>query len=130
MALPQSTVKLLEELESSSDQNHLRGFEAEILVIKHYLLKGYSLLNHRKKYFKTEVDIIMESSTKIILIEVKYTTHSDYIFHRMSKSQRLRLENVFLSVVESTSKEVEFHYVVVSQSQEMIIFDDFLGSSI
>jgi Holliday junction resolvase-like predicted endonuclease len=106
----------------------LRGFEAELRVIKLYLEKGFSLKSHRKEYFNTEIDIVMESNSKVILIEVKYTTHEDFIFYRMTPSQKRRLENVYLRWVHSTPKEVEFHYVIVSQSEEFQIFEDFLSS--
>lgn len=127
LAFPQSTVKLLEELESTSNPYHLRGFRAELQVIKFYLEKGFSLKSHRKEYFKTEIDVVMESATKIILVEVKYTTHLDFLSTRMTWSQKKRLENVFLRFIERTSKDVEFHYVVTSQSGEMEVFDDFLA---
>jgi Holliday junction resolvase-like predicted endonuclease len=104
----------------------LRGLTAELQVIKHYLQKGYSLRSHRQKYFKTEIDIVMESQDKIILIEVKYTTHMDFVFYRMSTAQKRRLANVFLRVIHSTNKDVEFHYVIASQSDGLQIFEDFL----
>lgn len=127
MVLPLNTVKLLEELESTYNEKHLLGLLAEIEVIKAYLEKGYSLASHRKKYFHTEIDVIMESPDKVILIEVKYTTHSDYLFYRMSKSQKQRLRNVFLRVIQMTKKEVEFHYVIASQSGELQVFEEFLS---
>lgn len=126
MALPQNTVKLLEGFANTSDVRHLRGFLAELDVIRHYLKKGYSLKTHRKEYFKTEIDIVMESNSKIILIEVKYTTHMDFIFYRMAPTQKRRLENVFLRFIQTTSKEVEFHYVITSLDQ-FHVFEDFLG---
>ena len=125
MALPQNTVKLLKELESTSNISHLRGLEAELRVIKLYLEKGFKLKSHRKKYFKTEIDIVMESDVKVILIEVKHATHSDFLYYRMSFSQKRRLQNVFLRYIERTHKDVEFHYVITSL-KEFHIFDDFL----
>jgi Holliday junction resolvase-like predicted endonuclease len=127
LVLPKNTVKLLEGLENTCNDKHLLGLLAEIEVIQIYLKKGYSLHSHRKKYFHTEVDVIMESLDKMILIEVKYTTHSDFLSHRMSRIQKKRLENVFLRVIQMTKKEVEFHYVIASQSGEYQVFDEFLS---
>ncbi|MES2769335.1 MAG: YraN family protein [Bdellovibrionota bacterium] len=126
LALPQNTVKLLEAFENTSNTKHLHGFLAELQVIRCYLKKGYTLKSHRQKYFKTEIDIVMESSTKIILIEVKLTTHLDFIFYRMSPTQKKRLKNVFLRFIQITSKDVEFHYVITDFKQ-FHTFEDFLG---
>ena len=126
MALPQNTVKLLEAFESTSDPRHLNGFIAELKVIRLYLKKGFSLKSHRKQYYKTEIDIVMESKSKIILIEVKYTAHMDFIFYRMAPAQKRRLENVFLRIIQETEKEVEFHYVVCSL-ERFHVFEDFLS---
>jgi Holliday junction resolvase-like predicted endonuclease len=126
LALPQNTVKLLEVFANSSDPRHLNGFIAELKVIRLYLKRGFSLKSHRKEYFKTEVDIVMESSSKIILIEVKYVTHMDFAFHRMALAQKKRLENVFLRFIQWTPKEVEFHYVICSL-ERFHVFEDFLS---
>lgn len=128
MAFPPNIAKLLGEYENIYNKKHLLGLLAELDVVTLYLKKGFSLKSLRKKYFSTEIDIVMESSEKLILIEVKYTTHSDYLSSRMSVSQRRRLENVFLRFIQNTSKEVEFHYVIVSQSGEIQVFDDFLSN--
>lgn len=127
LVLPKNTVELLEGLKSTCNDKHLLGLLAEIEVIKIYLEKGYSLSSHRKKYFHTEVDVVMESSSKVILIEVKYTTHLDFLSHRISTAQKKRLENVFLRTIQMTKKEVEFHYVIASQSGEFQVFDEFLS---
>lgn len=124
---PLSTVKLLEGLENTSNIKHLLGLRAELLVIKHYLERNFSLKGHRTQLYKTEVDLIVESRSKIILIEVKYTTHMDFLTTRMNFSQKKRLQNVFLRFIETTPKEVEFHYVIVDQEGRMEIFDEFLA---
>ncbi len=124
---PQNTVKLLEELKSTSNPKHVLGLRAELLAIKHYIEKGFILKSHRERYFKTEVDLVVESPQKLVLIEVKYTTHKDYILNRLSQSQRRKLESVFLRVIPCTSKEVEFHLVIVDAQGELEIFEDFLA---
>jgi Holliday junction resolvase-like predicted endonuclease len=123
MVFPQNTVRLLREFENSSNPNHLLGFHAELRVIQHYLQKGFYLKSHREKYYHTEVDIVMESSRKIVFIEVKYSSHSAYLVHRISPNQRDRLMNVYLRYMAETPKDLEFHYVVVGQSGDLEIFE-------
>jgi Holliday junction resolvase-like predicted endonuclease len=127
MVFPPNTAVLLEALKSSSNKSHLNGLLAELKVIKLYLEKGYALKSHRQKYYKTEIDIVMESAQKLVLIEVKYAEHEDFMYARLSRSQKRRLENVFLRVIHATSKEVEFHYVITSQCGEFHIIEDFLA---
>lgn len=126
MALPQNTVKLLEAFENSSDPRHRNGLIAELKVIRLYLKKGFYLKSHRQEYFKTEIDIVMESKSKIIFIEVKYVTDMDFAFYRLSQSQKRRLENVFIRYLQYAQKEVEFHYVICTLDS-FHIYDDFLS---
>ncbi len=70
----------------------------------------------------------MVNATRMILLEVKWTSHLDFQNFRLSRRQRQRLENVYLRVQAASKLEVEFHYVVVSQSEGIQIIDNFLGS--
>ncbi|MCH5232853.1 MAG: YraN family protein [Muribaculaceae bacterium] len=47
------------------------GRKAEDLVVKEYIKQGYTVLERNWKLGKTEIDIIVQKDSQIILVEVK-----------------------------------------------------------
>jgi hypothetical protein len=92
----------------------------------HYLQQNFRLIAHRKKFFGVEVDLVFENAQEMLLVEVKRSQHDDFLPQRLSLNQKKRLKYVFLNLLEETPKDLLFHYVVTSQLEEILVFEDFL----
>ncbi len=123
-----SIAKLLGELSSISDRAQLRGLYCELLVLKHYLNLNYRLVEYRHKGVFAEIDLIMARGSTRVLIEVKSISNLDFWIFRLSGSQSRRLSREYLDqTYRFANVDIEFHYVVVSQSGEIQVFDEYFS---
>lgn len=116
--------------ENTCSDSHFKkfrlGFTAELLVANHYLLNGYRWTYHRHKFYGVEIDLVFENDNEVILVEVKKTSHHDFLNDRISQRQKDRLYLAFANLQASLQKDLIFHYVVVDTHDKLYIFDDFL----
>lgn len=89
---------------------------------------GFSLISHRKRHRFAEIDLIFRKDNRIVLVEVKTVENSDYLLHRISRRQRVRIENAFHYYIHRYPDfEVEFHYAAVDRKGHIDVFEDFLS---
>ena len=119
---PSGTVRPL-----PASKNILRGLEAENHVRNHYLEKGFKLLHHRLRTKLAEADLVfLDQDGRILIVEVKSWTRPEFIEFRLSQKQKRRLQRLIISISESHG-EVYAHLAIVSQSNQITIFEDVFG---
>lgn len=117
-----STDALLRALKSSSFSNsNARGLWAEACVARQYL-KSHSFLFHRLKTYLGEIDLGFVTKTGvIILVEVKTLSNRSLAETRLSRVQKRRLRNNYQYLLYHLNREIEFHYVLVSPDECLIV---------
>lgn len=75
---------------------HQRGVDAELVVRKYFLSRGWGILGERTKFDGVEVDLIVEKEKRRVLLEVKSLDCSWRAFERVGSKQIQRLKYVLL----------------------------------
>jgi Holliday junction resolvase-like predicted endonuclease len=104
-----------------------RGIEAENLVRDYYLKRGYKMLHQRFRSKLAEIDLLfLDSEGRIVIVEVKSWTKEEFLNYRLSYKQKNRIQRVIESMSEMYG-EVYAHLAIVSQRNEISIFEDVFG---
>ncbi len=69
----------------------LKGKYYEDLACEYLIKNGYEIIERNKRYKKIEIDIIAKKNNEIIICEVKYRCHLDFL--TISKKQRENIDN-------------------------------------
>ncbi|MEZ0391708.1 MAG: YraN family protein [Pseudobdellovibrionaceae bacterium] len=105
-------------------RNISRGLFCEEAALQFYLLKGYRCLKRRWKSPFAEIDLLLRSPEKnLVLVEVKSVASFEYLHLRLRGPQKRRLERALCHCLEK-DPTARLELAVVSQSGEVLIFDD------
>ena len=105
---------------------HAQGEWAEQQVLQSFLKRGFRVLKTRWRTTYAEIDLIVESPQKeILILEIKSLSHFDFLDVRVSKKQKERLKRAHLFVQSKTPKPVHLILAFVNSKGEILLVEDF-----
>lgn len=112
-------MRLLPLTQAQQEQvSHCIGWCSEYVVAKYFLNSSFELSAHRYRCKAFELDLVLQKKSfhkhQIILCEVKSISQWSFMGQRLSKRQKQRLQNAFLSVEAKYPKaSIEFRFCFV-----------------
>lgn len=103
-----------------------QGYQAETLVKNHYLAQGLTLREQNWTIPGGELDLVFESSTELIFIEVKSIDHTldldQYIGKKKLKTLERSIENYLMN--HPSSKDIRLDVAFVQQGNILEIYEN------
>ncbi|PIS11492.1 MAG: hypothetical protein COT73_03640 [Bdellovibrio sp. CG10_big_fil_rev_8_21_14_0_10_47_8] len=105
-------------------KNICRGTWAEDQALLYYQKKGYSCLQRRWRSPFAEIDLVLSSpGRELVLVEVKFVQSYEYMHIRLSRPQKERLKRALLFCLEQR-EHCQLELAVVSHRGEVKVFSD------
>ena len=95
-----------------------KGYQSESLVKEYYLKEGYHFLHANRTIPGGEIDLIFESDTELIFIEVKTVDYIDDLDNYITKSKLKAL----------STKDLRIDVVFLQQGEIIEIYENITNS--
>lgn len=103
-----------------------KGYQSESLVKNHYLKLDYRFLHANWTIPGWEIDLIFESGSELVFIEVKTVDHTEDLENYITKSKLKALERSVESYITKypTSKDLRIDVAFLQQGKIIEIYEN------
>lgn len=106
---------------SGKTSSHSKGKHYEDIATLYYQRLGYDVIERNWRAKRFEIDLIVESQTQIIFVEVKggkleYMGHPVHRVDKRKQERLLQAAETYLSVKHTKNKDVRFDVLTVSDT--------------
>ena len=103
-----------------------KGYQSENFVKNHYLNLDYRFLHSNRTILGWEIDLIFESDSELVFIEVKTVDHTEDLENYITKSKLKALERSVESYITKypTSKDLRIDVAFIQQGKIIEIYEN------
>lgn len=107
-----------------------KGYQSENLVKEHYLKAGYHFLHANRTIPGGEIDLIFESASELIFVEVKTVDYIDDLNNYITKSKLNALSRTVDTylVKYPTTKDLRIDIAFLQQGEIIEIYENITNS--
>lgn len=107
-----------------------KGYQSENLVKDYYLKQGYHFLHANRTIPWGEMDLIFESDSELVFIEVKTVDYIEDLDNYITKSKLKALSRTVDAYITKypTNKELRIDVVFLQQGNIIEIYENITGS--